>query len=207
MDTAIRILSAVVIASLPLPLSEFIDRHFDLSPGLIRKLSHVSGCIAASCLIFLIPLSQIAVIGIGFSLMLIIIRRHKLAPSLYKISRLSYGEVCFPLGVSIAALLSSTSDMYLALILVMGFADTAADIIGTRYAKVFVHIPGGRKSWQGSLAFFITALSVLLIIYGPTPLSLLAFAAAAMTLAEALSGIGIDNATIPLTGGVILKLL
>lgn len=205
MDDLYRFALAVLLASLPLPVAEVIDRHFKLGKHGARKVSHVLGAIAACLLVFIINMEQIVVLGLIFCLVLYIVRRYRLVKSLYKIDRQSYGELLFPLGVSTAALLSPSDNVYIAVILVMGLADTMAEIVGTRLGWRRFKIMGCTKSLGGNAAFAITAFAIFLSLgFGDSLIALAAIIA--MASAEALSGYGTDNFTIPLVGSIIFWL-
>ncbi len=97
--------------------------------------------------------------------------------------------ILFPMGIASAA------------ILVLGFADPAAGTIGRLFGTRKI----GTGSLEGSLAFFATALLILLMaVDWPV-----AFAAAAVaTAVEVMPGLGDDNLTIPMvTGGVLWLML
>jgi len=87
-------------------------------------------------------------------------------------------------------------------ILIMSYSDTAAAIIGKKYGKTKIF----NKTLEGSLAFFLTSLIIILIIYPEINLTLGFIAILAATLIESLP-IGLDdNLTVPLIIAIILSL-
>lgn len=93
-------------------------------------------------------------------------------------------------------------------ILVMGYGDGLAAIIGKKYGK---HQLIFGKSIEGSLAMFITSLIVtitILIIFGIPNLILIALAVAIIaTIIELFTPKGLDNLSVPLITSLALYLL
>lgn len=187
--------AATLLASMPLVIGELLSRNFGIRNEYARKTVHVLGSLAAVSLLLVLNLTGIAIMGALFSMVLLAIRRRRLMKSLYQISRTSYGEIFFPLGILAAALLAPTESVYIAGILVVGFADTAASIIGQHYGTTKLPLYHSRKSLQGSLAFWLVALPICL--WGFDSAGLAVLAALAATAAEALSFKGADNLTVP----------
>lgn len=118
----------------------------------------------------------------------------------------SRGEFWFACGVCLAFLWTGGEPVaYGIAVLVLGFADTAAALVGRRYGLPR-RMPGGaEKSAAGSIAFFVVALAVAFAgLYGAAGLRLgEALAAAALlgvvtTGLEAVAAKGLDNVVVPL---------
>lgn len=118
----------------------------------------------------------------------------------------SQGETWFACGVCLAYLWSDGQPVaYVIAILVLGFADTAAALVGRRFGMPR-RMPGGAsKSLAGSIAFFAVALTVAFAgLYGAAGVGAVEALVAAALLAslttglEAFCGNGLDNLFVPL---------
>ncbi|MDR3359772.1 MAG: hypothetical protein LBO20_03790 [Bifidobacteriaceae bacterium] len=173
-----------------------------------RKLVHVAA--AASVIGGALMLGRGVYIWVGlvfFGLM----AASRLLPdgSLATLSKLrgsSWGEVCFPLGVAGAAWLAPDLSGFLAAVLTLGLADTAAALAGRRRPR-----PGSvfGKTWAGHLAFLAVAWVILAAFAWPSNQSVATLAralatAAAAAVAEGLSPRGTDNVTVPVIVAVFL---
>jgi phytol kinase len=96
-------------------------------------------------------------------------------------------------------------------ILIMGWGDGFAAIVGKRYGTRKVTIFGAIRSLQGSIAMFgvsFVVCFVILSIYDPTQALLASVTiAAGATLAEALTPLGFDNLTVPLLSSALYYFL
>lgn len=174
---------------------------------LSRKTSHVLGGIW-SLLLPLLVHEQATILALGISgfLFLLFTQRLGTLKAVHGTNRRSIGAPLFPLAVMTAALVSREQPFaYASAILVLAFADTAAALVGRRFGRHQLRLMGGTKSFEGYLAFFITAflcVSVAATVNGIAPEQFLpaafcaAFGAAAV---ELFSPLGSDNLLIPLS--------
>lgn len=114
----------------------------------------------------------------------------------------SWGDLLFPFGMAGPALLAGTdAPAWLAAALILVVADSAAALVGTRWGRRRYRLLAGRKSLEGSLAFFGCALVLLLATSAATgaawPPGLCVGAAALATAVEACCGHGWDNLLLP----------
>ena len=95
-------------------------------------------------------------------------------------------------------------DMYvcIASILIMSYSDTAAAIIGKKYGKVKVF----NKTLEGSLAFFVVGLVIVLAIYPNISLFYSFLALMIATIVELLPLKINDNLSVPLSVALIMSL-
>jgi dolichol kinase len=167
---------------------------------LTRKLAHVGCALLAALLPLLISYGEIAAIGLVFAGAMALSRRVGLFQSIHAVERDTLGEVAFPLGVAGAALLCPAHRPYVYAVLVLGLADTAAAVVGKRYARrALPFVPA--KSVLGSASFFAVALAVGLGVGASAWLAL--GAALVLACVEALARRGSDNATVPITGALL----
>ena len=90
----------------------------------------------------------------------------------------------------------------IASILIMSYSDTAAAIIGKMYGKTKIF----KKTLEGSLAFFITSLIIILIMAPEVNLGLGLVAILAATIVESLPISVDDNLSVPLIIALILSI-
>ena len=90
----------------------------------------------------------------------------------------------------------------IASILIMSYSDTAAAIVGKMYGKTKIF----KKTLEGSLAFFITSLIIILIIVPEVNLGLGLVAIFAATIVESLPVSVDDNLSVPLIIALILSI-
>lgn len=123
------------------------------------------------------------------------------------------GTVYFPISLLVLVLItfSSYSHPYVGAlgILIMGYGDGFAAIIGKKFGRQKFHVLGNEKTIEGSLAMFAFSFiiaSILFSIYAPTGLILKGvFIAAIAAFIEALSPYGLDNLTVPILISLIYQ--
>jgi len=210
--------AAVIGAAIALLALLGMFRRFAISSEGLRKLAHVgTGALAMPFPWIFSSLWPVMVVcGLALVLLAAVSKipslRARLGGSLYCIGRDSYGEFYFPIAVTILFALSRGNRLlYSVPILVLTFADAVAAVLGSRYGTVAYEGIGGKKSLEGSVAFFTVAffaVHVPLLLF--TDLSRAQTLLVAMDIAlvvmllEAVSWRGLDNVVIPL--GVFLLL-
>ncbi len=116
------------------------------------------------------------------------------------------GTVYFPISLLILSLLcfGDTMPPYTGAlgILVMGYGDGMAAIIGSQFGKRKFSIAGSKKTLEGTFTMFVVSWCVLYIIltyYNPSIAFSASLACAAVaTFAEAFTPFGLDNISVPL---------
>lgn len=139
------------------------------------------------------------------------------------VSRMSLGEVYFPVSVAVLFLLflhdtepdpARRTLSYCIPILLLTLADALAALVGVRYGQAHYATSDGRKSLEGSLAFFLVAflcVHIPLILFddGVKPRNSLLIALLLAWLAmmfEAISWAGLDNLALPLVSYLLLQI-
>lgn len=192
-------------------ISEALYRLRGVSAESTRKLLHTVAGLLVAIFPWVLTLAEVVTLGLGFVVVLAVSQYFNLLPSIHTVARATWGEIMFPLGLLLAALLffrsHPTAFQYGALILAL--PDSAAAIIGQRWGKHSYSLGGAKKSGEGSMAFFIIAVSVSLLVgfYSGLPLSDLflrsVLVSGALTIVEAISGRGMDNFTLPSAAGAL----
>jgi phytol kinase len=196
-------------------------------PELVRKLLHMGMGLLTLSFPWLFneawPIVVLGVLSVGGMLALRLVQglRGTLGCVVSGVSRTSLGEVYFPLAVAILFLLYLYGDyrdttrgvlLYCIPILLLTLADAMAALVGVRYGHAHYQTSDGRKSIEGSLAFFFVAFfcaHVPLLLFADlgkvqTLLIGLLLAWVAMMF-EAIAWAGLDNLALPLVSYLLLK--
>lgn len=195
----------------------------------LRKLVHVGmGLVTLTFPWLFVDSWPVITLAIGASLLLLLLRRgtpagwggpaaqalrEKLGGVVDGVARNSLGEIYFPIAVAVLFFLARGDAVAFCVpLLLLTLSDAVAALIGVRYGALRYTTDEGQKSWEGSIAFFVTAfLSVhipLLLftnigraecLYIGLILGLL------VMLLEASAWGGLDNLFIPLGGYLLLQ--
>lgn len=96
-------------------------------------------------------------------------------------------------------------------ILLMGYGDGFAALLGKKYPKGKYRIMGSTKSMTGNLTMFLVSLLTLLILFAvtgqPAVLIPALVLAALATVIEGLTPLGFDNLTVPLLSALAFALI
>ncbi len=194
---------------------EWLFKRYNLKPDDSRKIAHAS-CGTASLSFVWIFDSAISVIALSFifSVLLYAAKRHKKLQSINGVRRDTSGAYLLPVAIGVAFGIFIWKDsvlLYLIPIAVISISDPLAAMVG-EYAKRWAGIQNIRKKTIfGSFAFFISALSICLVLLnifysGPFNFALIALCIAMVTcIAEYHSNHGYDNITVPIAAiGILL---
>lgn len=209
MNDLIGILIVCLLLAVLMGALALFKRIWQLSGELTRKLAHITMGLASLSFpwLFSSPLPVILLCVLSLILMLWMRnQRNPIRAVLHAVERQSYGELCFP--VSVTLLFTIQADPvtdYLIPILVLTLADAVGALIGVRYGTSKYSTDEGHKSVEGSFAFFITAFlsTHILLLLGTDTLRLESLLIALVIgiiimLVEAISWRGLDNLFIPL---------
>ena len=186
---------------------------------LARKLMHVSLGLLTLTFPWLFDQAwPVFVVCGGIAIWLILVRRLTLVRSHFggaiEVERVSWGEVYFPIGVAALFVLSAGDPiLYCVPLAILTLADTAAALVGSEYGHWrFTTLEGGKKSAEGSIAFFLVAYFAvhvpLLLASQVERIDVLLVAvtlALLVTVFEAIAWRGLDNLFIPIGGFVLLR--
>lgn len=132
-----------------------------------------------------------------------------------KESRKDLGTVYFPISLLLLVLLtfSPFSAPYVGAlgILIMGYGDGLAAVIGKKIKSRKFYVMGNEKSISGSLTMFTASLivsAIIISIYAPAYWPIKAFCIAFLaTIIEGVSPFGLDNLTVPLLSSILYQIL
>lgn len=92
-------------------------------------------------------------------------------------------------------------------VLMMGFGDGLAALIGSRFGRHGYSFIGGKKSLEGTLTMVAVSLTILLAVYPEGPWYVSLFVAIFATLLENITPLGFDNISVPLLSALALGVL
>lgn len=199
-------------------LVEFLSRRFKIEAEKTRKFIHIfSGIVALSFPFFLEKMSEVILLTGVFFLILMAIKKWNIFPSITNVERKTYGSIFFPITVLLCFVAYHYTENYLAYflpLLVLSLSDPLASIVGRRWGRRPIPIRGNKKSFEGSLAFFISAFIFSMIsIWAFSSFSLIvlltlsAFIGLSSALVELISVSGWDNITIPVSIIIVLSFI
>ena len=181
-------------------------------PEVSRKALHV--CMGISCIALPWVFPDPVWFAIGFSMVLATLAAVRYVPAinrqltgaLHAVERSSGGDMYFAASVAILyAVARDEPALYIMPLLVLTLADALAALAGVFYAKTAYESYRAKKSWEGSLVFFVVAflcihITVLLLTdldraEGITVSLTLSYVA---TLIEGASWEGLDNLFLPI---------
>jgi phytol kinase len=209
MEAALTIATAVALTGL-FSITQWLAGR-GVSTQITRRLAHVVGAVTASLSPLYLQRRDFLLLGLAFCLFLSWTSfRHRLR-SIHEVARGGVGAQTFPLGLALAAAAAwPHPSAFSFAALVLGLADPAAAIVGTRVGGYGWRIPLGRKTAAGSSTFFAVTL-VLAIGFGLAVdgFTLAGSVVAALVLAaiEAFSQFGLDNLVLPLSAALLGMML
>jgi phytol kinase len=192
------------------------------NPEVVRKLMHVGMGLATLSFPWLFadvwPVVLLGGVSIGALAAVRLVRRLKsgLGSVLGGVARESFGEFYFVVSVGCLFCLARGQPfgpiLYCIPLLILTLADACAALVGVRYGQRHYATLDGRKSAEGSIAFFLVACSsvhVPLLLgteVGRAETLLIALALGLFVMmCEAVAWHGLDNVLVPLASYLLLR--
>lgn len=216
----LSVLLVLILTSGLMAAIRVLQKRYVPHPELCRKLMHIGSGIIALNIPWLFQNTQPVLLLCGISLAGLLTMKHSnylklnIGRVVGDVDRRSSGDIYFPLTIAVLFLLAKGEPLFYCIpILILTLADAAAALIGIFYGKLHFETPGGVKSVEGSLAFFLVAFlcAYLPMLYftdfGSKEILLMAFLLAflLMIVEAAFGWNGLDNLLIPVVGFLILK--
>jgi phytol kinase len=210
-DVALSLIAIFVL----LVATEILWRSGKLHVETSRKIVHIgTGAIIAFWPYFL-DWTAIQLLSLAMLAAIFVSYRYHILKSIHSIKRLTIGEILYPAGIGLCALLEPAPWVFMLAILHLTLADGLAAIIGIKYGKhTSYNVMSHGKSLAGSFTFFLTSFLIftigsLLIPDNALPMMIFGFlgAAAILTFVENVSWYGLDDITVPISAIVILTML
>lgn len=180
--------------------------------NLNRKIIHIISAIIIFFFPYFLNLEQIIFISLLFALIFSLASVYNILPIINRVKRTSFGDIFYPLGIMISAIIFLPENiMFFQFgVLVLGFSDALANIVGDFFGTHRFKSRLGTKSLEGSLAFFISTLLLIIIFQGPFFVSnflIYLLIAIILTLIEFFFFLGLDNLFLPVLASYFLSLL
>lgn len=190
-----------------LRIIEVLKRREYISINLSRRLSHMgSGIINIAASIFL-PYTILIMINVFFVVLFVTARKSGFFSAIQTANRKTYGDVYFPLGVILAAvvLLPENVTAFQYGVAIMGFSDALAGFVGERWGQKKIPIFNNTKTVIGALTFYVSSL-IITIIFAPQILPALFIVPLILTATEFFLVYGLDNLALPIVAGLLFSL-
>jgi phytol kinase len=211
----IEILLSLWFIFVLLCVTELAWRSGKLDVEVSRKIVHMgTGIIVALWPLFL-TWAQIQVLALIMLMVVIVSHKFHIFKSIHSVKRITRGEILYPVGILLCALLEPAPWVFSVAVLHLALADGIAAIVGVHYGhKTRYYILSHGKSLVGSAAFLATSFLIFAAasfvvsdnglphVYGSFLL-----AACALTLIENMSWYGLDDITVPVGAITLLTLL
>jgi dolichol kinase len=208
-------IAATCVIFLILVLSELLWRKAYIRGEFARKFVHILAGSFIAFLPFIISYNLLTLLAVGFIIANLLNRYttlFKLFHAIHTITRKSWGDLLFGLGILCAALLRPSKWLFVGAILQVALADGLAAVIGTRAKKKYI-IFDHAKSITGTSTFFVVSVLIVLFIVslghltGYNFFALFLIIPLTMTLLENVSGYGSDNIVLPLGFLLMMRIL
>lgn len=178
-----------------------------------RKLVHIGVASFAATWPFYLNITEIEVLSLLFVAGVLVVRYSRLFGSIHDVERKTWGDILFPLGIGLSAVVASEPWIFSAAVLHMGLADGAAALVGTRYKKAhFYKVLGQRKSIVGTASFLLISIMITATVVltqqqalGHVAVPLLLWLPLLVTALENIAPSGTDNLIIPFVVSALLN--
>jgi dolichol kinase len=205
------VLSLVGLATLLL-LTEFLWKKKQLHAETARKIVHISSGVFIAFWPLWMSWPQIQITSVLLFFIVLITGKLKIFNSIHGVSRLTRGELLYPIGIGLAAFIAPSTAFFWIAVLNLALADGLAAVAGNKLGvfngyKIFGH----KKSVIGTTTCFVVSSIIFsvgiyagsFVDYFPLIQAVIIFPLL-VTAVENLSWYGLDNITIPLTVVILL---
>lgn len=178
-----------------------------------RKFVHISVGTFVAFWPYFMTWRQIQLMSLAFLVVVILSMQKHLFHAVHSVNRRTWGELFFPIGIGISALIMPSPIIFTAAILHLSLADGLAAVIGKKFGLLHQYrIHRYSKTLAGTLMFFLTSLiivSTTVVLSGNSIswplLPLIIWLPVAATIVENISPAGTDNVFVPLLVVLVLQ--
>ncbi len=196
-----------------LAVSELLWRLKVMRGESARKFVHIGVGTFVAFWPYFLTWREIEFMSLAFLAVIIISMQQHIFHAVHSVNRRTWGELFFPIGIGVTALLTPEPIVFTAAILHLSLADGLAAIVGTKYGIIHKYsIRNYTKTLVGTLMFFTLSLTIVTgtVILSGTVLTwplvpLLIWLPLAATAIENLAVAGTDNLFVPLLITVVLQ--
>ncbi len=194
----------IILSSILLVLVEVLKRKSVISNDLSRRLAHIwAGAINIVAPLFVSHVA-IIIVNVLFAGLLLVGRNTDYFSSIQTTHRKTYGDVYFPLGIIVAAvvLLPDNVTAFQYGVAIMGISDALAGFVGERWGRKAVSIFNNPKTLLGALVFYVSSLVITFILV-PQFLPVVFILPLILTIVEFFLVFGLDNLILPIVAGLL----
>lgn len=178
-----------------------------------RKFVHITVGTFVAFWPYFMDWHEIQLMSLAFIIVIAISWKANVFRAVHNVKRRTWGELLFPIGIGMSALIMPPPLIFTAAILHLSLADGFAALVGLKYGKVHRYsIRNYSKSIAGTVTFWLisTAIIVTTVALSPNGLSwplvpLLVWLPLAATLVENVAVAGTDNIFVPLLVIAVLQ--
>lgn len=194
----------IILSSILLVFVEVLKRKSFISNDLSRRMVHVgAGAINIVAPLFVSHVA-IIIVNVLFAGLLLVGRNTDYFSSIQTTNRKTYGDVYFPLGIIVAAvvLLPDNVTAFQYGVAIMGISDALAGFVGERWGRKAVSIFNNPKTLLGALVFYVSSLVITFILV-PQFLPVVFILPLILTIVEFFLVFGLDNLILPIVAGLL----
>lgn len=200
------LLIAILIVFLILVLSELLWRTKKIRGEDARKFVHITVGTFVAFWPYFMTWREIQIMSLAFLIVILISWRVNFFRSVHEVKRHTWGELFFPLGIGLSALIMPPPIIFTAAILHLSLADGFAAVVGIKYGMGRKYsISRYTKTILGTVTFWSisTTIVVLTVLLSQNGLSwpllpLLVWLPLVATVVENVAVAGTDNIFVPL---------
>lgn len=193
--------------------SEVLWRAKILRDEVARKFVHISVGTFVAFWPYFMSWRQIELMCLAFLAAILVSRYLHIFHAIHGVSRRTRGEIFFPVGIGLSALLMPVPIVFTAAILHLSLADGLAAVMGKQYGLLHQYkVRKYTKTLAGTATFYLvsTIIVVTTVALSGTPITwpivpLLVWLPLAATVIENLAVAGTDNIFVPLLVIIVLQ--
>lgn len=198
-----------------LVVTEVLWRTDKLHVETSRKIVHMGTGIIIATWPFYLSWTIIQLLSLALLAVIVVSYKLHIFQSIHAIKRLTIGEILYPVGIGLCALLEPAPWVFSVAILHLTLADGLAALAGVKYGhKTRYTLISHGKSLVGSLTFFAVSFAIFTIASFVVPENALPhaygwfiWAALLLTAVENVSWYGLDDVTVPIATIVLLTVI
>lgn len=197
-----------------LAISEVLWRTNKMRGEDARKFVHIAVGTFVAFWPYFMTWHEIQLMAVAFFVVVLVSLRANVFHAIHNVKRKTWGELCFPIGIGLSALIAPPPIIFAAAILHLSLADGFAAIIGKRFGMLHQYtIRNYTKTLVGTFSFWVISTIIVFttVMLSSSGLSwpllpLLVWLPLAASLVENLALAGTDNIFVPLLIIAVLQL-
>lgn len=195
-----------------LRIAELLRKNGYIHGEISRKFVHITVGSFVATWAFYLTNWMIAVMCVAFFIVVLVSRYLKLFPSIYNVSRQTWGDMLFPIGIVLCAFISKEPFIFAASILHLSLGDGFAAVVGETHGRTNSYsIFGNKKSIAGSATFLIISIVIVGLFCAIQGLNIfdtkIFLISIGLMILENISWNGSDNIFVPLACSIALNAL